>query len=105
MQTCPRLLRMALALVLTLPLPAASTLQFAAVTATVAENAGVAPLTVQRSGAPETEVSLDYASTNLTATPRFTPLATNLPGQSGTTTYTDTNAAAAPRLLYRVGVR
>jgi len=31
-------------------------------------------------------------STNLSATPRFTPLATNLLGQSGTTTYTDINA-------------
>jgi len=35
----------------------------------------------------------------------FTPLATNLPGQPGTTTYTDTNAAGAGPFLYRVGVR
>jgi len=43
-------------------------------------------------------------STNLSATPPFTLLAPNLPGQSGAMTFTDTNAAAAPRLFYRVGV-
>jgi len=44
-------------------------------------------------------------STNLAATPRFTPLATNHPGQPGTTTYTDTNAAGPGPFFYRVGVR
>jgi len=43
-------------------------------------------------------------STNLSATPRFTPLATILPGQPGTTTYTDTNAASTGPFFYRVGV-
>ena len=43
-------------------------------------------------------------STNLSATPPFTLLATDLPGQPGTTSFTDTNAAGAPRLFYRVGV-
>ena len=43
-------------------------------------------------------------STNLSATPPFTPLVRNLPGQSGTTTYRDTNAAAVPRLFYCVGI-
>ena len=43
-------------------------------------------------------------STNLSATPPFTPLATNLPGQTNTTSFSDTNAAAAPLLFYRVGV-
>jgi hypothetical protein len=43
-------------------------------------------------------------STNLAATPRFTPLATNLPDQPGTTTYTDTNAVGAGAFFYRVGV-
>jgi hypothetical protein len=43
-------------------------------------------------------------STNLSASPPFTLLATNLPGQPGTMSFTDTNAAAAPRLFYRVGV-
>jgi hypothetical protein len=43
-------------------------------------------------------------STNLSATPRFTPLATNLPGLPGTTAYTDTNAAGAGPFFYRVGV-
>jgi hypothetical protein len=42
-------------------------------------------------------------STNLAASPRFTLLATNLLGGSGTTSYTDTNAAAASRFFYRVG--
>jgi hypothetical protein len=32
-------------------------------------------------------------------------LATNLPGQPGSTTYTDTNAAGAGPFFYRVGVR
>ena len=43
-------------------------------------------------------------STDLSATPPFTPLAAGIPGQPGTTTFTDTNAAIAPRLFYRVGV-
>jgi hypothetical protein len=43
-------------------------------------------------------------STNLAATQRFTPLATNLPGQPGTTTYTDTNAVGAGPFFYRVGL-
>ncbi len=42
-------------------------------------------------------------STNLAVSPPFTLLATNLPGQAGTTSFTDTNAAAARR-FYRVGV-
>jgi len=41
-------------------------------------------------------------STNL-ASP-FTPLATSIPGQPGTTTYTDTNAASVAPMFYRVGV-
>ena len=43
-------------------------------------------------------------STNLATTPRFTPLATNLPGQAGATTYTDTNPVPLAPLFYRVGV-
>ena len=43
-------------------------------------------------------------STNLSASPPFTLLAPNLPGQPGTTTYTDTNAASLAPLFYRVGV-
>ena len=43
-------------------------------------------------------------STNLSATPRLTPLATNLPGQPGTTTFTDTNAVGPLPRFYRVGV-
>jgi len=43
-------------------------------------------------------------SMNLSASPPSTLLAPNLPGQPGTTSFTDTNAATAPRLFYRVGV-
>ena len=44
-------------------------------------------------------------STNLWASPPFTLLALNLPGQLGTTSYTDTNAAFQPSLFFRVSVR
>ena len=43
-------------------------------------------------------------STNLSATPPFTLVNPNLPGQPGTTSYTDTNAAPLTPLFYRVGV-
>ncbi len=41
---------------------------------------------------------------NLAASPTFTPVATGIPGQTGTTTYTDTNAIGAGPWFYRVGV-
>jgi hypothetical protein len=44
-------------------------------------------------------------STNLASFPPFSLLATNLPGQPGTTSFTDTNAAALAPLFYRVGVQ
>ena len=44
-------------------------------------------------------------STNLTAHPPFVTLATNLPGQSGTTAYTDTATPGARLVFYRVGVQ
>ena len=43
-------------------------------------------------------------STNLASPRVFTPLATGIPGQAGTTSYTDTNAARLAPLFYRVGV-
>jgi len=43
-------------------------------------------------------------STNLWANPPFTLLVPILPGQPGTTTFTDTNAANLAPLFYRVGV-
>ena len=43
-------------------------------------------------------------STNLWANPPFALLASNLPDQPGTTTYTDTNAVGAGAFFYRVGV-
>ena len=44
-------------------------------------------------------------STNLWASPPFMLLAPNLPGQPGTTSFTDPNAAPLAPLFYRVGVR
>jgi hypothetical protein len=44
-------------------------------------------------------------STDLSVSPSFTLLAKNLPGQPGTTRFTDTNAAPLAPLFYRVGVR
>ena len=43
-------------------------------------------------------------STNLWAIPPFTLLDSNLPGQPGTTSYTDTNSAPLAPLFRRVGV-
>ena len=43
--------------------------------------------------------------TDLGAQPPFLPLATNIVGQPGTTTFTDTNAVGAGPFFYRVGVQ
>ena len=43
-------------------------------------------------------------STNLAATPPFTTLVTNLPGQPDTTTFTDSNPPVPGPWFYRVGV-
>jgi hypothetical protein len=43
-------------------------------------------------------------STNLAATPRFYPLTTNLTGQTGLATFTDTNALPLAPVFYRIGV-
>lgn len=42
--------------------------------------------------------------TNLAASPAFTPLAANVAGEPGTTTYHDTNAVGSGPFFYRVGV-
>jgi hypothetical protein len=44
-------------------------------------------------------------ATNLAPQPIFSIIAPNLPGQAGTTTYTDTNATVAGSFFYRVGVQ
>ena len=44
-------------------------------------------------------------STNLSSSLPFTLLTPNLPGQPGTTSFTDTNAASLAPLFYRVGVK
>jgi hypothetical protein len=44
-------------------------------------------------------------STNLAASPSFVNVATNLVGQAGTTSYTDTNALGAGPYFYRIGVQ
>lgn len=44
-------------------------------------------------------------SADLSATPRFTRVGTNLVGLTGTNTFTDRNAVGLPALFYRVGVR
>ena len=43
-------------------------------------------------------------STDLGASPPFTPLARDLPGTTGTNRFTDTNAMVLPGGFYRVGV-
>jgi hypothetical protein len=56
---------------------------------------------------PSTVPGLNYfleRSTNLAAPFAFTPVATNIAGQAGTTTYTDTNAQGKGPWYYRVGV-
>jgi hypothetical protein len=42
--------------------------------------------------------------TNLSASPGFTLVVTNVPGQPGTTAFTETNATHLGQLFYRVGV-
>jgi hypothetical protein len=39
------------------------------------------------------------------ATPFFQPLANNIPGQAGTTSYTDVNAAGLSPRIYRIRVQ
>jgi hypothetical protein len=44
-------------------------------------------------------------STSLLAPMLFSPVATNVPGQAGTTSYIDTTTAAPGPFLYRVSVQ
>ena len=68
MKTSLRLTILAVLLACAGGLHAASTIQFTATAYNVAEEAGAVTLTVQRSDDTNTVVSVDYATTNLTAT-------------------------------------
>jgi len=61
-----------------------------------------ADVTLTWPSAPARNYALEW-STNLFAS-SFTPLATNLPGQPGTTTFTHTNGAGLGPCFYRVAV-
>jgi hypothetical protein len=65
--------------------------------------AGKTSVTVRRQSVAGVNYFLERAS-NLTVSTTFAPLATNSVGQSGTTIYTDTNAAGSGPFFYRVGV-
>ena len=74
----------------------------------------VLQLLMPTSGAPgiavrwESVASRSYfleRGTNLETLPSLTTLVTNIPGQAGTTTYTDTNATGPGPFFYRVGVQ
>ncbi|MBN2507220.1 MAG: hypothetical protein JXQ71_11045 [Verrucomicrobia bacterium] len=73
-------------------------------------------LSASSDGIPQSGITLTWqsvagmnyvveCSTNLGATPCFMPAATDVPGQAGTTTYTDTNAVGAGPFFYRIGVQ
>jgi hypothetical protein len=84
-------------------------------TGTIPTNAlSVLRLLSPASGAPGVIVSWQSVSgrsyflergTHLGPPPSFLPLATGIVGQPGTTTFTDTNAAGAGLIFYRVGVQ
>jgi hypothetical protein len=55
----------------------------------------------------ESVVGVNYLlkrATNFSVPPAFATLATNIPGQPGTTTFADTNPAPGGKVFYRVGV-
>ena len=55
----------------------------------------------------ESVVGVNYfleRASDLGASPSFIPLATDIPGQPGTTTYTDTSTIGVGPWFYRVGV-
>jgi hypothetical protein len=50
-------------------------------------------------------VGYSVERSDLTGSSGFSAIQSNIPGQTGTTSFTDTNALAAPRFFYRVGVQ
>ena len=64
---------------------------------------GPSPLGSNVSVSWQSVAGITYVLEGSTNLPLFTPLATNIVGQRGTTTFMDTNAPSVPR-LYRVGV-
>ena len=61
-------------------------------------------VTVTWPSVPTRSYSLER-STNLGGQPPFQPLVSGLPGQAGTTTFTDTNASSPGPVFYRVGIQ
>jgi hypothetical protein len=64
----------------------------------------VSGLTVSWSSVPDRQYFVER-STNLSVQPLFSILAENIPGRTGTTSYTDTNAVGLDSVFYRVGVQ
>jgi len=60
-------------------------------------------VTVSWQSVPGVNYTLER-SADLGTNPTFTPVATGIPGQPGTTSYSDTNAVGLAPLFYRVGV-
>jgi predicted outer membrane repeat protein len=70
----------------------------------LAPSSAVSGVTVNWQGVSNRTYVLE-CSTNILVPPAFTPIQSNIVGQAGTTSFTDTNAAGAGPFFYRVGVQ